>query len=126
MQMPKEADAVIMRVLMARRGGFRQEHTHGRRGNESLQTSLIRFVNSLVAIKIIITARHDKDSIDQHQAVPKETPAPRETEMYAKQSEADRIRRQYAALTSHYRAIGPAAIVAALYFARRPVAAKAA
>jgi hypothetical protein len=34
--------------------------------------------------------------------------------MSVTQSEADRIRRQYAALTSHYRAIGPAAILAAV------------
>jgi hypothetical protein len=32
----------------------------------------------------------------------------------AAKSEAERIRAQYAALTSHYRAIGPAAILAAV------------
>ena len=34
--------------------------------------------------------------------------------MSLKQSEAERARTQYAMLASHYRAIGPAAIVAAL------------
>ena len=36
-------------------------------------------------------------------------------------SEADRNRAQYAALTKHYRAIGPAAIAAALICMRKPV-----
>jgi len=34
-------------------------------------------------------------------------------------SEAERARQQYAALASHYRAIGPAAIMAALLCARK-------
>lgn len=34
-------------------------------------------------------------------------------------SEAERARQQYAALVSHYRAIGPAAIMAALLCARK-------
>ncbi len=34
-------------------------------------------------------------------------------------SEAERLRKQYAAFTKHYRAIGPAAIVAALLHARK-------
>ncbi|WP_244425200.1 transcriptional regulator [Pseudaminobacter salicylatoxidans] len=34
-------------------------------------------------------------------------------------SEADRIRAQYAALTKHYRAIGPAAILAAVLAAKK-------
>lgn len=39
--------------------------------------------------------------------------------MSVTQSEAERIRRQYAALTSHYRAIGPADILAAVLAARK-------
>lgn len=39
--------------------------------------------------------------------------------MSAKKSEAERIRAQYAALTSHYRAIGPADILAAVLAARK-------
>jgi hypothetical protein len=39
--------------------------------------------------------------------------------MSAMKSEAERIRAQYAALTSHYRAIGPAAILAAVLAAKR-------
>jgi hypothetical protein len=34
-------------------------------------------------------------------------------------SEAERARQQYAALASHYRAIGPAALVAALICAKK-------
>jgi hypothetical protein len=41
------------------------------------------------------------------------------TVMSAKKSEAERIRAQYAALTSHYRAIGPADILAAVLAARK-------
>lgn len=41
--------------------------------------------------------------------------------MSGKISEVDRARAQYAALTSHYRAIGPAAIVAALLCAAKKV-----
>ena len=37
-------------------------------------------------------------------------------------SEAERARKQYAAITKHYRAIGPAAIVAALlHTKKRPI-----
>ncbi|HWK65621.1 MAG TPA: transcriptional regulator [Rhizobiaceae bacterium] len=39
-------------------------------------------------------------------------------------SEAERARTQYAALASHYRAIGPAAIVAALLHTKKRKAAK--
>lgn len=39
--------------------------------------------------------------------------------MKRKQSEQDRARSQYAELTKHYRAIGPAAIVAALLCSRK-------
>lgn len=35
-------------------------------------------------------------------------------------SEADRARAQYAALTKHYRPVGPAAIAAALVCMRKP------
>ncbi len=45
-------------------------------------------------------------------------------------NESDRARKQYAALATHYRAIGPAAIVAALMHAKKrkttPAAAKSA
>lgn len=39
--------------------------------------------------------------------------------MQATKSEAERARRQYAALTKHYRPIGPAAIAAALICAAK-------
>ena len=39
--------------------------------------------------------------------------------MAATKSEAERTRNQYAALTIHYRAIGPAAIVAALLHSKK-------
>ncbi|MGB3390200.1 MAG: transcriptional regulator [Pseudaminobacter sp.] len=39
--------------------------------------------------------------------------------MSVTQSDAERIRAQYAALTSHYRAIGPADILAAVLAARK-------
>lgn len=41
------------------------------------------------------------------------------TVMSVTQSDAERIRAQYAALTSHYRAIGPADILAAVLAARK-------
>jgi uncharacterized protein (DUF433 family) len=46
--------------------------------------------------------------------------------MQKTQNETDRAGRQYEALATHYRAIGPAAILAALVFARRPLVKKAA
>lgn len=39
-------------------------------------------------------------------------------------SEAERLRKQNAAITKHYRAIGPAAIVAALMHAKKRVTLK--
>ncbi|MDH6229991.1 anti-sigma factor RsiW [Mesorhizobium soli] len=39
--------------------------------------------------------------------------------MSAAKSEAERIRAQYASLTSHYRAIGPAAVLAAVLAAKK-------
>jgi len=39
--------------------------------------------------------------------------------MSATKSEAERIRAQYAALTKHYRAIGPAAVLAAVLAAKK-------
>ena len=50
--------------------------------------------------------------------------------MSAPRNETERARKQYAALATHYRAIGPAAIVAALIHANKrkptPAAAKSA
>lgn len=55
---------------------------------------------------------------------------PREENMPVTRNESERARKQYAALATHYRAIGPAAIVAALLHARKrkanPAAAKSA
>jgi hypothetical protein len=55
---------------------------------------------------------------------------PREEKMPASRNETERTRKQYAALATHYRAIGPAAIVAALIHAKKrkntPAAAKSA
>ena len=44
--------------------------------------------------------------------------------MQTAKSDADRIRRQYASLTKHYRPIGPAAIAAALICSKKRPAAK--
>ena len=48
---------------------------------------------------------------------------PREEKMHRTKSEAERARTQHAALASHYRAIGPAAIVAALLHTKKRKAA---
>lgn len=60
---------------------------------------------------------------------PMEHRDPREENMPVTRNESERARKQYAALATHYRAIGPAAIVAALMHAKKrkvPASAKSA
>jgi hypothetical protein len=56
--------------------------------------------------------RHDSVSFDHHPT--KQETATRGNEMSVLKSDADRARAQYESLSQHYRAIGPAAILAAV------------